>query len=320
MKVSASIFLLLLTVVLPIAAQNANETANDPLRVEASPSDGFSSTYYLYVPRSIRDGADEKREFTMLVIPNNSGKTSDDPAFEETDVAEKMKQNAHFADRLGVILLEPAFPRPTTEWQIYTHALDRDSMLTDNAKYRRFDLQLISMINDAFEKLRSDGIVAEKRVLMFGFSASAMFVDRFAFLHPERVKAAAIGSPGGWPIAPADTYKGKLLRYPIGTGDLKTVAGARLDLTELRRVPLFLFMGDKDTNDSVVFRDSYDKVDEDLIFELFGKTPLERWEISRSLYEKNKLNAEFRLYPNVAHTINKEALGDIFAFLKKHAL
>ncbi len=68
-----------------------------------------------------------------------------------------------------------------------------------------------------------------------------MFVNRFTFLHPDRVRAAAIGSPGGWPIAPVEKYKDKTLRYPIGVADLKTVAGKQLDLITLRKVPLFIF-------------------------------------------------------------------------------
>ena len=64
---------------------------------------------------------------------------------------------------------------------------------------------------------------------------------------------------------------------------------------------------------------SYDAEDKDLIFELFGKTPVERWEISKTLYKESKLQAEFKLYPNVKHAITEEMFADIFAFLKKYA-
>ena len=115
----------------------------------------------------------------------------------------------------------PVFPRPATDWKIYTHALDRDAMLTDKKEYARFDLQLVAMIDDARARLKKDKLKFDKSVLMTGFSASGMFANRFVFLHPDRVKAAAIGSPGGWAIAPVANYKEKTLRYPIGTGDFK---------------------------------------------------------------------------------------------------
>jgi hypothetical protein len=81
---------------------------------------------------------------------------------------------------------------------------------------------------------------------------------------------------------------------------------------------MFIYLGDKDENDSLVFGDGYDEQDKDLVFELFGKTPVERWEISKKLYEENKLQAEFKLYPNVKHTVTKEMLGDILAFFSKY--
>jgi dienelactone hydrolase len=212
----------------------------------------------------------------------------------------------------------PVFPRPATDWQIYTHALDRDSLITDKKEYARFDLQLIAMIDDARTRLAKDKLKFDKKVLISGFSASGMFTNRFTFLHPDRVKAAAIGSPGGWAIAPVADYKEKTLRYPIGVNDFKTVSGKKLDLAKLRKVPLFIFIGDQDDNDSVIFGDSYEDADKDLIFELFGKTPVERWEISKTLYSEAKLNAEFKLYPNVKHTVTIEMRDDIRAFLLKY--
>jgi dienelactone hydrolase len=227
-------------------------------------------------------------------------------------------QNGSFASLIKVAVLIPVFPRPETDWKIYTHALDRDSMMTDKKEYARFDLQLAAMIDDARQRLKNENLKFDEKVLMLGFSASGMFVNRFAFLHPKRVKAAAIGSPGGWAIAPVANYKEKSLPYPVGVDDFKTVSGEKFNLKTLQKVPLFIFLGDEDDNDSLVFRDGYEESDEKLVFELFGKTPVERWEISKSLYEQTKLNAEFKLYPNVKHTISKEMREDILKFLSEH--
>ncbi|HEV2802397.1 MAG TPA: hypothetical protein VGW12_18135 [Pyrinomonadaceae bacterium] len=301
-----------------IAPADASSELN---KIEANPARGFAYPYYLHVPKAMREEArgGEKKTHTILVIPNNAGKNSDDLNVHEEDVKRKFKQNAQIADRLGVALLTPVFPRPQTHWQIYTHALDRDTMTTDKKEFARFDLQLVAMIDDARARLAGEKLKFDKRVLMLGWSAAAMFTNRFTFLHPKRVKAAVVGSPGGWAIAPVADFKEKPLRYPIGISDFKTVSGEKFDMENLRKVPLFVFLGDKDDNDSVVFRDSYEKEDEELIFALFGKTPVERWEISKKLYLDNKLNADFRLYPNVKHSITKEIFDDIFAFFSKHA-
>jgi dienelactone hydrolase len=312
-------FLFVLIIVNIVSAQNTGIDPKDIIKIEAQPANGFAYPYYLYVPPALRDAKMRKTMHTILVIPNNTGKIDDNFEVHEADVKKRMAQNGQIAALLNVAVLMPVFPRPKTDWQIYTHALDRDALVTGKKEYARFDRQLVAMIDDARARLKKDKLKFDRRVLLTGFSASGMFTNRFVFLHPDRVKAAAIGSPGGWAIAPADQYREKTLRYPIGTGDFKTVSGEKLHRKALRKVPLFIFMGDQDDNDSVVFGDSYETEDKDLIFELFGKTPVERWAISKSLYEQSKMNAEFKLYPNVKHTVSVEMRDDIRAFLVKYA-
>ena len=290
-------------------------TEKDYIRVDPDPAKGFSYPYYLYFPAELRDAASKDKTQTILVLPNNTGKPEDDMAVHEFDVKRRMTLSGSTASALNVAILMPVFPRPKSDWRIYTQALDRDSMITDKQEYRRLDLQMVAMIDHAIEKLKLEGLKFDKRVLLNGFSAQGMFVNRFTFLHPDRVKAAAIGSPGGWPIAPVDKYEGKSLRYPIGIADLKTVSGHELDLKTLRKVPLFVFLGDKDTNDSVPFDDSYDDIDRDLINPTFGKTPVERWAISETLYKQAGLNAEFKIYSDVAHTVTPQMRDEIRVFL-----
>ncbi|MGC2238387.1 MAG: hypothetical protein WA584_19690 [Pyrinomonadaceae bacterium] len=316
MKKAIYILSFLIITAAAVAAQTINPS--EIIKVEAQAAKGFAYPYYLYVPPALRDAKAQKQVHTILVIPNNTGKIDDDLSVHEADVKKRMAQNGAIAGLLNTAILMPVFPRPKTDWQIYTHALDRDSMLTGKNEYKRFDLQLVAMIDDARSRLKADKLKFDKRVLITGFSASGMFANRFTFLHPDRVKAAAIGSPGGWAIAPTDKYKEKTLRYPIGTGDFKAVSGEKFDLKKLRKVPLFIFLGDQDENDSLVFTDGYETEDKDLVFELFGKTPVERWEISKTLYRENKLNAEFKLYPNVKHTVTVEMRDDIRAFFMKY--
>ena len=294
-------------------------TEKDYLRVAPDAGRGFMYPYYLYVPPEISSSPDKKRVFTILVIPNNTGVMNDSFETHEADVRRRILTAGPVGSALKAAVLLPVFPRPQTDWRIYTHALDRDSMVTKKKELRRLDLQLIAMIGDARRRMKKQGINFDERVLLNGFSAQAMFANRFTFLHPDRVKAAVIGSPGGWPIVPAAEYKSKKLRYPIGIADIKEVAGRRIDMERLRRVPLFIFLGDRDENDSVKFDDSYDQEDRDLIFPLFGEAPVSRWETAKQLYKSAGLNAEFRLYNGVGHTITPEIRADIRSFLLKYA-
>lgn len=285
--------------------------STDIRKIDAAPERGFTYPYYLYVPKVTGTAVRH-----ILVSPNNTGSVKDDLGVHEANVKRRMAQVPLAFGKLEVPFLMPVFPRPESDWKIYTHALDRDSLITDKKEYARLDLQLVAMIDDARKRLAEEKIGTDKRVLIYGFSAAGMFANRFAFLHPDRVLAAAVGSPGGWPIAPAAEFNGQRLRYPVGIHDLKTVVGKKLDVERLRKVRFFVFLGDKDDNDSLVFGDGYESTDKDLVFELFGKKPVERWETSKKLYADAKLNAEFKLYPGIGHTITPAIIGDVNAFFE----
>jgi predicted esterase len=290
----------------------------ETVKVEAQSEQGFNYPYYLFIPAKLREESAKNQTHSLLVVPNNTGSPDDDLNVHETNVKQKLLQAGFVFGKLNVPVLMPVFPRPKTDWKIYTHALDRDSLLTEKAEYKRFDVQLAAMIENARQRFAKENLKIDAKVLLYGYSAAGMFVNRFAFLHPDQVKAVTSGSPGGWAIAPIGKFQEKTLRYPLGTGDFKTVTGADLNLKSLQTIPFFIFMGDQDENDSLVFGDGYDEEDKNLVFELFGKTPLERWEISRKLYTEAGLNAEFKLYPNTAHKVTPEMLMDVQGFLEKH--
>jgi dienelactone hydrolase len=300
------------------AGTNIQTDSAEIVRIDAQPEKGFAYPYYLYVPKALHDAAEQKQTRAMLVIPNNTGKINDDLAFHEADVKRKISQISAALSGMKTPILIPVFPRPETEHTIYTHSLDRDVMLTDKKEFRRFDLQLAAMIDNARERLESEKIKTEKRVLMQGYSASGMFVNRFVFLHPERVKAAAIGAPGGWAIAPVAVFQKQNLTFPAGTGDFREVSGKKFDLEKVRKVPLFMILGGKDTNDAVPMGDAYDPRESELVISLFGKTPVERWKYTEELYRETKLNATFKLYPEATHQMTKEMRDDTIAFLSKY--
>jgi dienelactone hydrolase len=302
------------------AAQDkpADQPAAAPVeRVDAAPDRGFHWAYYLYVPAALH-GDKRQAARTFLVLPNNTGKPDDDPAAHDRHAKRFTEGMRPWADRLGVVVLQPVFPRPQKDWRLYTQALDRDTLLTKKPGLERLDRQLVAMIDHAAARLAAENMPTDRKVLVFGFSASGMFANRFTFLHPDRVKAAAIGSPGGWPLAPAAEVHGKPLRYPVGTADWEAVTGAPLDLKALAVVPIFFIMGDQDANDSVIFRDSYEEEDEKRIGELFGTTPVARWPAAERLYRPALPLATFKLYPGVAHRLTNEMREDVLAFFQKY--
>ncbi len=271
------------------------------LRVEAFDADlaaGYHAPFYLYVPSDVA-GADGT--VTLLVQPNNSGTNSDDASVHRDDAFWTTFGRKGIADELGVALLVPAFVRPARDWHVYTHALDRDTFTTERADLARLDLQLLAMIDVARATLAERGLDVDERVLVQGYSASAMFANRFATLHPTRVKAVAAGSPGGWPIAPVAEHAGERLVYPVGVADLEALTGEPFDRIAYRDVAQLHVLGALDDNDSVDFIDGWDEEHADVVDRLFGDTPRARWDHVRALHERARADATFLLVDGVGH-------------------
>jgi dienelactone hydrolase len=273
----------------------------------AQPSKGFFWPYLLVAAKA-------PAPTTLLVVPNNTGAASEDVGLVRAEATCDLRGALALADRLGTPVLMPLFPRPAlpgAEEDLYLQSLTRAALTSATPKLARVDLQLLAMIDDARALL---GPQVRPRVLITGFSASASFSNRFTLLHPARVLAAAVGSPGGWPTAPGDDAT---LTYPVGVADLRVLTGSPIDRAALQEVPLFFFLGANDDNDAVSYRDSFSAADEKLIMSRFGKTPVERWDAARRLYAKARMRATFKLYPGAGHEQTAEMNADIETFFRE---
>jgi predicted esterase len=285
-------------------------------RVGARPDDGFHWPYYVYVGEATTRRAHAGAPIRLLVLPNNTGTSEADFDTDERQARRLLRSGRSLADELDLALLVPVFPRPASEWRIYTHALDRDTLTTDLEELARPDLQLLAMIDDARRRWGEEGIEVGARIVIMGFSASGMFANRFTLLHPDRVAVAVVGSPGGWPAAPVASWAGRPLRYPVGVADVGPLAGSAFDVASYRAVPHLFFLGDEDDNDSVPYDDGYEDEDERLIFALFGPTPVSRWPAAQAVYESIGADAQFRLYKGVGHELTDEMMADIVTFIR----
>ncbi len=296
-------------------------TADPPvIRVDANPARGFCWPYQLFVPPSVEPPA------TLLVEPNNTGNWSDDPWVHESAALGIMKARSSFALRLRSPLLVPVFPRPMTPpapepGGIYIHALDRYSLSSQWSGLQRIDLQMVAMIDDALERLAALGHTMDRRVFMMGFSASGAFTSRFALLHPDRVKAAAPGSPGGWPLAPVGSWEGRVLKYAVGIHDVEALTGQPFDLDAFRQVALYIYVGGADTNEALDTR-GMTAEERDAICQWLScaSYPLlaQRWPIAQAIYDSVGANAQFKVYPGVTHTITTQMFDDVLAFFAQH--
>lgn len=287
---------------------------------EAKPAAGFNYPYFLFVPAGVSD----ESEMVLVVEPNNTGAADDD--FEKH--VEKARRTAsrdfytgnYVARKLNYPLLVPVFPRPLSEWKIYTHAYDRDVALQKNNPLERIDLQLLAMIGDARVRLGEMGCRINEKVFMTGFSASGSFTNRFTAIHPEKIMAAAAGGTNGLLILPVDSLKGKPVPFPLGTFDFMELFGRHFDPALFEQTPQYYYIGELDDNDAVSYEDGYDQPERLLVRELLGEEMKpERWNECIRIYREKKVDVQFRTYKGTGHEVTDEIRTDILDFFRQQA-
>ena len=279
--------------------------------------EGFNFPYFLFIPQE----TPKDRPIRLLVAPNNSGRADNDFQFHLRRAKDQLRRGSpgrYLAEELGVPLLVPAFPRPQTLWQrIYTHALDRDAMLIEEGPLERIDLQLIAMIDHARAMLMERDLQVQDRIFMDGFSASGTFVNRFAALHPQLVRAVAAGAVNGLPIFPLAELDGTELPYPIGVADIEQLTSTPFDQTAYESMSQYIYMGYLDRNDTYPHDDAWNDSERALIARLFGEEMMPtRWQRSQSLLAEWAPSAQLVTYDGTAHRIRPEMLADIVAFFR----
>lgn len=285
--------------------------------VEPKGDKGFHFPYLLFIPENVPNG----KEVHLIVEPNNSGFTDDqlEKHIEKaTRTATKSYYLGHYlSQKLNSPLLVPVFPRPLSNWKIYTHALDRDVMLLKAPPLRRPDLQLMKMITDAQNILRKKNNPTHDPIILTGFSASATFANRFTLLHPEQVFAVAAGGLNGLLMLPIDSLNGERLNYPIGTADFEEITNHGFQKETFTNTPQYFYMGELDDNDAVPYDDAFDPYDREQIFRSLGrKMQPDRWAKCTRLYLDLNINATIKTYEKTGHENTDIIREDILAFIQ----
>jgi hypothetical protein len=270
------------------------------LVIPANPAKGFHHDYILFIPKS----TPVNKKIYLLVEPNNTGKLSDSIELHKRyaiSLASVSSVGNNISTELKIPLLVPVFPRTASQPLVYTHALDRDIMLEKKPGMKRIDLQLLEMITDAKNVLASMNIQVHTKIFMSGFSASGTFTNRFSFMHPDKIKALAIGGFNGKLMIPQKEINGVKLNYPVGINDFGAVTGHAFDMDAYRQIRQFIYMGKLDDNDAVQFDDAYSQTERKIINNNLGKTVQARYLECQKIYLKNNINAGFKTYEDVGH-------------------
>lgn len=338
----------LLVLLIPILSFSFRRFFDSKIIVEPNSQD-FHWPYVYSVDKTLNNG----KKVYILVRSNNTGFPSNDfDEIKERTLEKYNRFNRRFED-LNVIYMTPIFPRIKNlhgnEYDF--HSLERNTFDLQQKKYARVDNQLIYMIEDLKKRLEKEhNILVEKKILLYGFSASGDFADRFSLLHPEIVEAAVIG--GSNVIIPAKTLKNENLPYPIGIYDLSSKTGVDFDSTAFSQIDRFIFRGtldqggtwteetggqkkeypwieyatkkysDKFSNDSrspVYNRHALSFTDLLLIkYRISNKSfdPIDEFnEVKRAFAELGYSKNQFIEYAGVGHRVTDEIYADIFDYI-----
>lgn len=294
-----------------------------PTLIDPPAEGGFAHPYYLYVP----DGYTGARP--ILVEPTNTGTPSDEFETHRDAAARHVRGGVgrRIADELGVPLLHPAFPRPVSDpvdWTHSIHQLCARTIRIESGPLARVDRQLLAMIDDARARLADQYPDIPETVMLTGFSASATFANRFSVLHPTRVASVSAGGVNGMvtlpitePVTDADIALAQDIppNYPVGVADVEALTGQAFNMAAFREVPQFVYMGEDDTNDTLLWPDAW--TDPELrasaILTYGPDIHADRFPQCASVYGEHDISAIFREYPGTGHDPSP-AIDDIVTF------
>lgn len=288
--------------------------------IPADPDAGFQQPYLLYKPETRFNTARP-----LYVHPHNRP-----PVRTRDELITQMEQAAKgpffVAKRLGLPGLLPGIPRlpddgPDLMQTLALPTIQADGYLEDIAidefpaeSLERIDEQLISMIDDAMERLSAEDYSVTDQVHMNGFSASSTFSGRFAFLYPDRVNAFTAGGSGGHPL-PRESIDGTTLQYPLGTADYATITGRDFDVESWKTINQYIYVGQEDQPLPDTEQFGYYGIshrDQEKAETVYGMNrATERIPFLKTEYSAAGADATFNVYDGIGHTITNEIIDDV---------
>lgn len=304
----------------------AQAAGSAPLRaasltlVQADPAKGFYWPYYLAIPDTTGGAATILLEATDAPIGAGVGYAGFSP---DLDAQRRAGYFAFDLFRgLGSPLLMPVLPHLPSErlpngevfWTLH---LDDDIFTVANVEYQRLDLQIVAMIADARARLAAQGIQAAETVFVDGFSSVGIFANRFSLLHPEIVRAAAIGG-AGIHMQPVTDWRGERLNFPVGVGNLQSLTGMAFDRNAFLRAAFYVYVGADDTGNDPI--GVLDPLAASQVQRLFGSTIIGRFGVAGEVWSAAGDNSQFVTYAATGHEVTSVMLADLNNFFYRHVV
>jgi len=186
--------------------------------------------YILCVPKNMGDCS------TLYLETNNEEEPRDLEQSAENTVKNILQMMNGSAIKSPILV--PVLPTNGTGSRPYFQQLSAeciDDNLPDGQK--RIDEQLVNAIEEAKTKVRDiTGKKLEDKIFMHGYSASGVFAQRFAMIHPELIGELCVGGAIGSIPMPMGDYNGIKLDYPVGTNNYKDLFGKDFDMDAYKKI------------------------------------------------------------------------------------
>lgn len=217
--------------------------------------------YYAYVPDSISEV--KASAYPVIIFIHGTGGFY-------PDVINRALEK--FAKKNKCCVLAPLFPGGIIDKN------DFSNYKVINYYGIRYDQILLSMVSEMADRYKN---IAQDSLFMFGHSGGGQFVQRFLYLHPEKLKAVVISAPG------RITYLDKKTVFPWGIKDWSKIFDKNINEKLLQQVPVKLLVGEKD----VKFIGDFPA----------GKNRVERLKKLYNDFIVHKIHTEFCVIPGVEH-------------------
>lgn len=276
--------------------------------------------WYGYIPKSI----DPSKEINIWITGVHGNLITDT----YNDISEESRRMIEgripLSETSQYVLLVPVIPRPQSS-NVYAVSFPRAVFLDQTWDFvKRPDEKVILMIDQLIDDLEDDHYQVNQKVIIDGFSAGAMFAQRFTLLHPDRVQAMAAGQCGGGITLPLVNYGETALDWPLGINDFSSLVGSDFDLEAYQQVPQFIFIGDQDVNNSTVKTfntDVWESSEVVFLDNTFGSSdPVRLQNQVEYLIQNGFENMHFRMYTGVAHSYTDTMILDVMNFFTNHDL
>lgn len=316
-------------------------------KVSKDSDSGFYFPYYLYTPPSdqVTDSGDSTLDNIdprpLVVGFRTWGSTSerDEKVASARGDLIRGSKIREIADELNTPAMIIPLPSSTDDGKF--ELLNRDSLRISEPPYERLDLQILSMIDDATQRLADQPYDIADKVHLDGFSNNDRLCDQLSILHPERINAVS-GGGDGFHTIPKSEYKGEIpvqtepetttLEWPVGTAGLSDLIGKEFNKEAWLDTALYYYIGAEDQGENdksnlwneYIHAKSYGFLGEKrqrLLVNIFGWDQVdERFETSRQIFDTVGANAAFKTYDGVGHTITSDMVTDVKAFHREQMI